>query len=100
MSPGRTGSPSDHRDVQEEEEHDEVGGEPELRPVPAVLDLAPNDGVLRTPRGFHRRHQGLDHSSSRRFEKRVITQTPIIRTMTSSTAEAAPCGYWIAPIFE
>ena len=38
--------------------------------------------------------------SSRRFEKRVITHTPTISTTTSSTAEAAPCGYWIASIFE
>ena len=90
----------DHRDVEEEEEQREVRAEAPLRPVPALLHVASDDDVLRAReilgRGCHR----LDHRSSRRFERRVITQTPIISTATSSTADAAPCGYWTAPIFE
>ena len=91
----------DHRRVKEEQEDDEVGAEADLRPVPPVPHLAADDGVLR-PRPRLRRdgRKSLDQSSSRRFENRVITQTPSIRAATRSTAEAAPCGYWIAPIFE
>ena len=37
----------DHRDVEEEQEEGEVDGETQLRPVTALLDLAPHDDVLR-----------------------------------------------------
>ena len=90
----------DHRDVEEEEEEREIDREPALRPVRASFHLTPNDDVLRPRPRLGCRDQRLGHRSSRRFEKRVITQTAPISRITSSTADAAPCGYWTAPILE
>src|SRR5262249_27505559 len=90
----------DHRDVEEEEEDDEVRGQTDVRPARALLALAFDDDVLRPLRAPRRTDERVGQSSSRRFANLVMTQTPAIRAITSTTAEAAPCGYWTAPIFE
>src|SRR5262245_58195082 len=82
----------DHRAVEEDQEQHEVGAEAPLRPV-ALLRRALDDAVL-SARHLERSRR---HKSSRRFEKRVITNTPATSASTSRTAAAAPCGYCTAP---
>src|SRR2546426_6308710 len=83
----------EHRSVEEEQEHAEVGAETPFRPVSPSLRGPPDDAILGAGRCFHgRRHQ----RSSRRFENRVITNTPATKASTSKTAAAEPCGYWTA----
>ena len=90
----------DHRDVEEEEEEREVAPRPHFAQSRRCFTSRRTTTSCGRATLSGRRCHRLDHRSSRRFERRVITQTPIISTATSSTADAAPCGYWTAPIFE
>src|SRR5262249_45220305 len=82
----------DQRAVEEDEEEHEVRAEAPPRPV-ALLARTRDHPVLRA----RRLDRGRGHRSSRRLEKRVITNTPAISASTSRTAAAAPCGYCTAP---